>query len=89
MIQSGSSGFGSQDLEHAICSPRTSKRQQMMETGQLLFEHLAEKPLEASESKPRVRAEYADEVVSLALGVQDGAPSWDSPWEFERISTTD
>ncbi len=83
MIQSGSSSLGGQDLEHAICSPRISKRQQMMETGQLLCEFLAEKPLEASESKPRARTEYADEEVSLALGVQDGAPSWDSPWEFE------
>ena len=83
MIQSGSSGLGIQDHEHAICSPRTSKRQQMMETGQLLCEFLAEKPLETSESKPRALAEYADEVVSLSLGVQDRAPSWDSPWEFE------
>ena len=83
MIQSGSSGLGSQDLEHAICSPRTSKRQQVMETGQLLCEFLAEKPLEALELKPRARTEYADEVVSLSLGVQGGTPSRDSPWEFE------
>ena len=69
MIQSGSSGLDSEGLEHAICSPRTSKRQQMMETGQLLFEHLAEKPLEASESKPRARTEYADEgAVIIAWG---------------------
>ena len=69
MIQSGSNGLGSQDLEHAICSPRASKRQQMMETGQLLCEFLAEKPLEASESKPRARTEYADEgAVVIAWG---------------------
>ena len=49
MIQSGSNGLGSQDLEHAICSPRASKREQMMETGRLSCEFLAEKPLEASE----------------------------------------
>ena len=55
----------------------------MMETGPLLFGFLAEGPLEASGAKPRALAEYADEVVSLALGVQDGAPSWDIPWEFE------
>jgi hypothetical protein len=69
MVQSGSNGLGSQDLEHAICSPRASKRQQMMETGQLLCEFLAEKPLEASESKPRARTEYADEgAVIVAWG---------------------
>ena len=69
MIQSGSNGLGSQDLEHAICSPRASKRQQMMETGQLLCEFLAEKPLEASESKPRARTEYADDgAVIIAWG---------------------
>ena len=69
MIQSGSNGLGSQDLEHAICSSRASKRQQMMETGQLLCEFLAEKPLEASESKPRARTEYADEgAVIVAWG---------------------
>ena len=42
----------------------------MMETGPLLFEFLAEKSLEASELKPRARTEYADEVVSLAVGGQ-------------------
>lgn len=69
MIQSGSNGLGSQDLEHAICSPRASKREQMMETGQLLCEFLAEKPLEASESKPRARTEYADKgAVIVAWG---------------------
>ena len=69
MIQSGSSGLGIQDLEHAVCSPRASKRQQMMETGPLLFEFLAEKPLEASGSKPRARTEYADEgAVIVAWG---------------------
>ena len=69
MIQSGSNVLGSQDLEHAICSPRASKRQQMMETGQLLCEFLAEKPLEASESKPRARTEYADDgAVIIAWG---------------------
>ena len=69
MIQSGSNGLDSQDLEHAICSPRASKRQQMMETGQLLCEFLAEKSLEASESKPRARTEYADEgAVIVAWG---------------------
>ena len=41
----------------------------MMETGQLLCEFLAEKPLEASESKPRARTEYADEgAVIVAWG---------------------
>ena len=41
----------------------------MMETGQLLCEFLAEKPLEASESKPRARTEYADEgAVVIAWG---------------------
>ena len=69
MIQSGSNGLVSQDLEHAICSPRASKREQIMETGQLLCEFLAEKPLEASESKPRARTEYADEgAVIVAWG---------------------
>ena len=42
----------------------------MMETGPLLFEFLAEEPLEASGAKPRALAEYADEVVSLAVGRQ-------------------
>ena len=40
-----------------------------METGQLLCEFLAEKPLEASESKPRARTEYADKgAVIVAWG---------------------
>jgi len=42
MIQSGSSGLDSEGLEHAICSPRTSKRQQMMEAGPWLCEFLTE-----------------------------------------------
>ena len=70
MTQREGGGLGIQDLEHPVCSPRTSKRQQMMETGPLLFEFLAEEPLEASGAKPRALAEYADEVVSLAVGRQ-------------------
>ena len=42
----------------------------MMETGPLLFEFLAEEPLEALGARPRARTEYADEVVSLAVGGQ-------------------
>ena len=33
----------------------------MMETGPLLFEFLAEEPLEALGARPRARTEYADE----------------------------
>ena len=69
MIQSGGSGSDIQDLERAICSSSASKRQPLMETGQLLCEFLAEKPLEASESKPRARTEYADKgAVIVAWG---------------------
>ena len=42
----------------------------MMETEPLWFEFLAEKSLEALGARPRKRTDYADEVVSLAVGGQ-------------------